>query len=68
MKNFVMLKKNILLAAVTTVNFADFKKFKKDNNSITFYFRGLRRFYINWDCFNNSELVSGSMYLAKRGK
>ncbi len=50
--NYAILKNS---TAVTTVNFADFKKFKKDNNSITFYFRGIRRFYINWDCFNNSE-------------
>lgn len=47
--------------AVTTVNFADFNKFKKDNNSITFYFRGIRRFYINWDCFNNSEQLKSDL-------
>ena len=56
--NYAILKNS---TAVTTVNFADFKKFKKDNNSITFYFRGLRRFYINWDCFNNSEQLESDL-------
>lgn len=36
--------------ATTTLYFADFKKYKKDNDSITFYFNGMRCFYINWKC------------------
>ena len=53
-ENFAVLKNS---AATTTVSFADFKKFKKSNDSITFYFKGLgvRRFYINWNCFYDSE-------------
>ena len=51
-ENYAILKNS---SATTTVNFADFKKFKKDKNSITFYFKGIKRFYINWVCFNNSE-------------
>lgn len=41
--------------ATTTLYFADFKKYKKDNDSITFYFNGIRCFYINWNCFLDSE-------------
>lgn len=43
------------------MNFADFKKFKKDDNSITFYFKGLRHLYLNWDCFNNSEQLKAEL-------
>ena len=51
-ENYAVLKNSI---ATTTVNFADFKKYKESNDSITFYFKGLRRFYINWNCFHDSE-------------
>lgn len=51
-ENYAVLKNAM---AVTTVNFADFKKFKKSKDSIVFYFKGLRRFYINWNCFHDSE-------------
>ena len=37
------------------VDFADFKKYKEEEDSITFYFKGLRCFYINWNCFLDSE-------------
>ena len=57
-ENYAVLKNS---TAITTVNFADFKKFEKDNNSITFYFKGLRRFYINWDCFINSENLKSEL-------
>ena len=51
-ENYAVLKNSM---ATTTVNFADFKKYKESNDSITFYFKGLRRFYINWNCFHDSE-------------
>lgn len=57
-ENYAILKNS---SAITTVNFADFNKFKKDNNSITFYFKGIRRFYINWDCFINSENLKSEL-------
>ena len=57
-ENYAILKNS---SAITTVNFADFNKFKKDNNSITFYFKGMRRFYINWDCFINSENLKSEL-------
>ncbi len=41
--------------APTVVFFSNFKKYKKDNDSITFYFNGIRCFYINWNCFIDSE-------------
>lgn len=56
--NYAILKNS---SATTTVSFADFKKFKKDDNSITFYFKGLRRFYVNWNCFVNSEQLKTDM-------
>ena len=37
------------------VDFAEFKKYKEEEDSITFYFKGLRCFYINWNCFLDSE-------------
>ena len=57
-ENYAVIKNSV---ATTTVNFADFKKFKKDDNSITFYFKGLRHFYLNWDCFNNSEQLKAEL-------
>ena len=47
--------------AVVSVSFADFKKYTKDENSITFYLNGLRRFSINWDCYNNSEKLKSDL-------
>lgn len=55
---FAVLKNSI---ATTTVNYADFKKFKKDTDSITFYLNGLRRFYINWNCFLDSEKLKSEL-------
>lgn len=57
-ENYALLKNSI---AATTVNFADFKKYKKTNDSITFYFRGIRRFYINWNCFYDSENLKSKL-------
>jgi len=57
-ENYAILKNS---SATTTVNFADFKKFKKDKTSITFYFKGIKRFYINWVCFNNSEQLKADL-------
>ena len=57
-ENYATLKNS---TATTTVNFADFKKFKEYNDSITFYFKGLRRFYINWNCFYDSENLKSEL-------
>lgn len=50
--NYAILKNSF---ETKTVNFADFKKFKKDDDSITFYFNRIKCFYINWNCFLDSE-------------
>lgn len=42
-------------AAISTVRFADFKKFKKTPDSITFYLGGLKQFYIYWNAYYDSE-------------
>lgn len=47
--------------ATRTYNFSDFKKFKKEKDSITFYLKGLNRFYINWDCFYDSENLKSEL-------
>ena len=57
-ENYATLKNSI---AVTAVNFADFKKYKETADSITFYFRGIRRFYINWNCFHDSENLKAEL-------
>lgn len=57
-ENYAILKNS---SATTIVRFADFKKFTKDDNSITFYIKGIRRFYINWNCFINSEQLKAEL-------
>lgn len=57
-ENYAVLKN---ASATTTVNFADFKKFKKDENSITFYLNGIKRFYINWSGFDKPEQLKADL-------
>lgn len=57
-ENYAVLKNS---TATTTVNFADIKRFKESNDCITFYFKGIRRFYINWNYFYDSEKLKSEL-------
>lgn len=57
-ENYAVLKN---ASATTTVNFADFKNLKKDEDSITFYLNGIKRFYINWSCFDKPEQLKADL-------
>ncbi|MCR5253684.1 MAG: hypothetical protein K6C98_08220 [Treponema sp.] len=48
-------------AATSTVRFADFKKFKKTSDSITFYLGGLKQFYIYWDAYYDSDKLKNCL-------
>lgn len=56
--NYAVLKNP---SALVKVCFADFIKYKEDSQSITFYLKGLRRFYINWFSYYEPEKLKETL-------